>query len=132
MISFQFQDMVVATACTWPWQAEDKGHTFAWPARGEGCAVQMLWTLALPVTDPVKDGGSFSAVTVRRVQSYLGTAIASYGSYAPCGLQVLDTKDSFSVFIAFEVTDHWGDGPLCLHNVSAVGTIALLTESLLH
>lgn len=41
MISFQFQDMVVATACTWPWQAEDKGHTFAWPARGEGCALNV-------------------------------------------------------------------------------------------
>lgn len=58
--------------------------------------------------------------------------IACYGSWAPFSLHILDTKDSYSVFIAFKVTDHWYDGPLCLRNVSVVGTIGLLTESLLH
>lgn len=58
--------------------------------------------------------------------------IASYGSWAPFSLQILDTKDSYSVFIAFKVTDHWYDGPLCFRNLSAVGTIALLKESFLY
>ena len=54
---------------------------------------------------------------------------ASYGAWAPFSLQILDTKDSYSVFMAFKVTDHWYDGPLCLRNMSAVSTIVLLTES---
>ena len=57
---------------------------------------------------------------------------AGYGARAPFSLQSLDTEDSYSAFIAFKVTDHRYDGPLCLQNVSAVGTIGLLTEYLLH
>ena len=86
----------------------------------------------MPISDPVDDDGSFSAVTVRHRVIFRDCTPTSYGAWAPFSLQILDTKDSYSVFIAFKVTDHRCDEPLCLQNVWAVGTIGLLTEYLLH
>lgn len=46
---------------------------FPFLAGTEAFAVQLLWILTMPITDPVDDDGSFSAVTVRHIESYLET-----------------------------------------------------------
>lgn len=57
--------------------------------------------------------------------------IASYGLGAAFSLQILDTTDSYSVFIAFKVTDHGYDGTLCFLRASVV-VLLVDEEFLLH
>lgn len=59
------------------------------------------------ITDPVDDDGSFSAVTVHHVESYLGTVplqVMVLGHPVAC--RFLTQKTVNSIFIAFKVTDH--------------------------
>ena len=53
-----------------------KGKMCIFPllAGTEAFAVQLLWILTTPITDPADNDGSFSAVTVRRIESYLEAA----------------------------------------------------------
>lgn len=128
-----FQDTVADFLQKLTWTYEGQNVHFSFPGRYGGfcCATPMninnadywssrRWRLILSRHSP-----SHRVI-------FRDCTPTSYGAWAPFSLQILDTKDSYSVFIAFKVTDHRCDGPLCLQNVWAVGTIGLLTEYLLH
>lgn len=124
-----FQDTVVDISWSHPGQMKDKRRIFL-----GRCMWRILLGNPLSINTAYYWSGGWWRFLLRshgqsRTVISGDCTIASYGSGTFFSLQVLDTKDS--LFIAFKATDHWHDGPLCLLSMLAVGTLGLLTESLL-